>query len=507
MTVQIWSADGETFYGRLTYYSEITTELVLSEAGEFSASAPYGAWRDLMELIPSSNHVRLYAADGTELMRGKWLTRDDDPGLPGSMRMSGLDLLAELRVPCLPPDFYISNYDVVSAITWLLDDSGTGWAIGDTSNAVAGYVSVNLGGKSILEAILELAETTGNYVRHDGLTRSLDVFGSAFDLTAYLYGVCPDDEAMPVNAGRVVPPVSLTMDAGDIVGIVYPQGGSVIDKSGNESKLYPDGTEELPSGFSFSLLRGQWAIVNDAVSAGLVRIAEFDMIEPLSNRQMTASGSIESTGNGHITSESLRRPNDGFWTGGIITVGAVGYPITNHSGSTISGAWGTLAVGGGFVVTQSFEYSASAEADARQSLVDAACGLLRARAAASQQLSIAVEGLVTRVKPGDTIELAWVATVETEDIITDELERFILTEFNGELIVASVTTGVAENTITTLGLVKSLELLPTQTGVREMRYLAMPAQGRVDQRSIIGGIGSDEPLLTWPGMTWIDTSE
>lgn len=507
MTVQVWDNVDTDFLGRLAEAVSITVELSLSEAGTFSAVAPYGAWRELMEIVPNFQHVRLYGADGTELMHGIWVTRDDDTGIPGQMDMRGNDLLEELREPCLPPDFYISHYPVVEGITWLLAQSGTDWVIGDTTTAIAADVSANLSGRSYLEAVLELAELSGNYIRHDGLTRSLDVFADPYAVVAYLRGIEADDVALPSGSGRIVSPISLMVDTGDVLRGVYPQGGSVIDEDGNESVLRPTGEETLTAGLSFSRLRGQVTILNDSVSKGLIRLAEYSPIEPLSNRTISVSGNVEVGGTGFLRSEALRRPNDGFWTGGTVEIADVEYLVSSHTGASISGSWPAVAVGVPFDVKRSFEYDLDAENDARQDLVDAASGLLRSKAEPSQQLSVTLEGLNATVKPGDQVRLEWVATVETMNIITDELERYLLESFYGELVVAGVTAMVGPKTLHKLDLVRSLELLPTETGIREMQHLTRGIRRHADNRIIIGSIGDTAPLLTWPGQAWIDTSE
>ena len=471
MTVQVWDNADTDFIGRLAEYTGITVELLLSEAGSFSASAGYAAWRGLMEVVPNFHHVRLYGADGTQLMHGIWLTRDDDTGVPGVMEMQGNDLLEELRWPCLVPDFYISHYPVLDAISWLLTQSGTEWVIGDTSHAVDTDVSVNLGGKSYLEAVLELAELSGNYLRHDGVTRSLDVLADPFETVAYLRGIAADDEALPAMSGRIVSPISLTIDAGSVLRGVYPAGGSIIDEDGNESVVRPLGNEVLPVGFSFSRLNGQIAILNDSVITGLIRVAEYALIEPLSNRTVTITGNVETGGAGYLRCEALRRPNDGFWAGATIEIAGVEYTISTHSGDTITGGWPAAAVGDEFSVKREFEYDAVAEAGARQDLVYAACGLLRSSAEPAQQLSVNVEGLNATVKPGDTVRLEWVATVETRNAITDELERYLLESFYGDMVVSSVSMLVGAKTIHTLNLVRTLELLPTESGVREIKVL------------------------------------
>ena len=506
MTVQVWDNADTDFIGRLAEYTGITVELLLSEAGSFSASAGYAAWRDLMEVVPNFHHVRLYGADGTQLMHGIWLTRDDDTGVPGVMDMQGNDLLEELRPPCLTPEFYISHYPIIDALEWLLAQSGTDWVIGDTSTAIATTVSANIGGESYLAAILQLLELSGNYMRHDGVNRVLDVFAEPYAVAAYLYGLQPDDADLPTRSGRIVSPVKLTMDTGEVLRGVYPQGGSVIDQDGNEAVLRPTGNEELPAGFSFSRLGGHVAVINDGVTVGLVRLAEYQQIEPLSNRIVTVSGNVETGGAGYLRCEALRRPNDGFWSGAAIELAGVEYIISTHSGDVITGGWPATTVGDEFKVERSFEYDASAENDARQDLVDAVCGLLRAKAAPLQVLSIGVEGLQGTVKPGDKVHLAWVATVETRDAITDELERFLLETFHGEMVVASVTAMVSATTQHTLELVRDLALLPTESGVREMRYLTRSARRHANNR-IMAVVSDTEPSLSWPGLLWMDTSE
>jgi len=476
MTVQIWNNEDDAFLGRLTYYREITIQLILSEAGQFSASAPYAEWRDIMEITPNFQYVRLYGADGTELMRGIWLTRDDDTGIPGHLEMGGVDLLEELRAPCLPPDFYISHYPIVDAISWLLEQSGTDWEIGDTTLAAVGYVSVNLSGESYLSAILEIAGLSGNYVRHNGIDRSLDVFATPFPVAATILGMLSDDEDLPVATGRIVQAPSLTIDTGEVLRGVYPQGGSIIDEDGNERTLRPKGVEDLPAGFSFSRVGGQVAIVNDAVTKGLWRIAEYSLIEPLSNRAVTASGDIEAGGNNWITCEALRRPNNSFWTGGVLTVADTEYDVVTHSGPTVTGGWGTQPIGAPFSVERVFEHDADAEDDARQDLVDAAVGFLSANGEVAQQLSVTVEGLQgVTIRPGDQVRLEWIATVETQDLITDELTRYILDSFRGDLVVCSVSVSAGAKTQHTLELVKDLQLIPTESGLREIQELSQIA--------------------------------
>jgi hypothetical protein len=505
MTVQVWGPDGATFLGRLLGFSEITCELSLSEAGTFTASAPYAGWCELLTYEPGFHQVRCYATNGDEVLRGIWLTRDDNLAVPGEMAMAGNDLLEELRAPCLPPDFYVTNYPALEAVYWLLEQSGTAWELGDTGRASAGNVSANLGGQSYLEAVLQIAELSGNYIRHNGVDRLLDVLAEPYTVLAYLRGLEADDEELPVNAGRVVPPISLTVDTGEVLQAVYASGGSVMDKDGNEDALRPKGNEDLPAGFSFTRIRGQVAIVNDSVLVGLIRPRDYPEIEPLSNRTVSVSGAVESTGAGAITCESLRRPNDNFWGGGALEINDTEYAVNYSSGPTIGGSWtATFALGTSFSVKRVFPYDAVAEDDARQDLVNAAVGYLKANSRPAQQLSVTVHGLRQRLAPGDKVRLEWVAGLDTRNVITDEIEKHLLESFYGELVVSSVQTVIREQTSHVLGLVRDLSLLPTDTGVREMRNLIAGGRRNANNR-IMSIVGDSEPLQTWPGMIWMDT--
>jgi hypothetical protein len=314
-----------------------------------------------------------------------------------------------------------------------------------------------------------------------------------------------EDEELPANVGRVVPPISLTVDTGEVLQAVYPSGGSVIDADGNESVLRPLGTEDLPAGFTFARVRGQVTIVNDSVAVGLIRPADYPMIEPLSNRTVSVSGDVESSGLGSITCESLRRPNENFWAGSAVEVNDVEYLVTHSSGPTIMGSWAsTFAVGTPFSVKREFPYDADAEDTARQDLANAAVGCLKANARAAQQLSVTVEGLQQRLAPGDRVRLEWVAALDIRNVITDEVERHLLESFYGQLVVSTVQTVIQEKTSHVLGLVRDLSLLPTDSGVREMRTIIAGTRRHANNR-IMSIVGDSEPLQTWPGMIWMDT--
>jgi len=63
---------------------------------------------------------------------------------------------------------------------------------------------------------------------------------------------------------------------------------------------------------------------------------------------------------------------------------------------------------------------------------------------------------------------------------------------------------VREQTSHVLGLVRDLSLLPTDSGVREMRALITGGRRSTSNR-IMSIVGDSEPLQTWPGMIWMDT--
>lgn len=481
MAFQVYAADGSYIGGIETPGLQRTTH-ALSQAGTFEVSAPYTVWRALMDLPDfGSYYVALIGPHGEELLVGRWLNRSDDLDAPGNMLARGNDLLEELRREELPLGYYVTTQPVLSVLADLLSFSGTGWSLGDTSAASNGNVSANLEGDTYLAAAVSLCSMTGNYFRARN-NRTIDVFAVPPNSEPVATLVCavPDDE-LPPTFGRVVEP-KVDVDASEVLRAVFPEGGTYNKEDEGTDSLRPVGDETLPDGFSFQRIGGALAIVNDAVVQGLLRSARFDAIEPLSNTEASASGTVEASGPGYVTCEALRRPNNNFWVGGVLKLGeGAEYPVTGHSGDTVTGSWGTLAVGSGFSVRRKFEYDPDEVAAARQTLVDAAVGHLKAHDSYEFQLTLAVHNLRGVIPcPGDVVRLECLGYAALEDALTAERSVFTWDDFAGDLVVISVSTeAYGEEIVFLLDLSNELRLLPTDEGLREIQEMQQPQRLRV----------------------------
>lgn len=479
MPIQIWDRDGD-FLGALQQWHTFTTEHFLSEAGVMDIEAPYSTWRALIAKDMRQALVEVTGPAGERVMRGRWTGRGDEPEAPAGMVGSCADLLEELRLPCIPPEYYVTHHLVLDALAAVLAMSGTDWALGDVSLAADNTVSANLAGMSCLEAFIELCEQSGNYFRTDGWNRLLDVFTDPFPgVVAYLVCANPDD-ALPPGRGRVET-LRPDVDSADVLMAVWPEGGNYQTADDEDEVLRPTGEETLPAGFSFDSIGGQIAVANDAVEQGLVRVADFRRIQALSNVNLSASGFVESSSPGVITSEALRRPNDDVWSGGTLEISESEFPVGGHSGATIVGTWTqAFARRTLFNVRKAFPENAQALGEARQDLVNAACGLLRERQSDALEIEAGVVGLGGGlVRPGDTVRLECLGHIETHDALTGETARYIWDEFRGDLVVVSVTTESWGTKLRhTFSLSDRLRLLPTTTGLREMRSLAPPPRTR-----------------------------
>lgn len=505
MPVQIYNADGD-FVGAIERPRSYTCALALSEAGSLEVSAPYVEWRDLFTIEDFSSHiVEIIGPAGEEVLRGRWLVSGHTPLDPGQLAVEGTDLLEELRTSVLPPDYVVSYVPLLTLLTVLLESSDSDWVLGDTSRALNSYVTEDFSGMTYLEAVLEACRVTGNYCRHDGWNRTLDVFTTAFtDYAAYLVAAQPDDPdaagvgGLPSKYGLIEGQPQVDVDASEVLRAVFAQGASFLDETNKEQLLTPTGEETLPAGFSFETLQGQMAIVNDAVTTGLLRVAEFALIRPLSNTDITAQGEVQASGPNWIESNTLRRPNDGFWDGSTLNVQDLEYTVGGHSGRRITGNWGTLAVGTEFAVVQSFDYDADAIEQARQSLVNAAVGRLKAHGDLSYELSLAVTGLKgTTVLPGDTVRLDVVGNVELYDALTAIRKHHVWSGAHADMVVVRVQKTLRGSEIAyRFDLANALGLLPTEEGLREIQETQGLRSGR-GTRYNVGKDTIDDTFINW----------
>lgn len=508
MPVQIWNRDGD-FLGGLQQRHTFTAEHFLSEAGNITIEAPYSAWRELISGDMRHALVEVTGPAGERVLRGRWLSRGDEPEAPATMVGYCADLLEELRLPCIAPEYYVTHHPVINALRELFSMSGTDWVLGDTSRAANTAVSANLAGTSYLEAIIELCMQSGNYFRHDGWNRELDVFMAPFpQVVAYLVCANPSDE-LPSGRGRVET-LRPDEDGADVLMAVWPEGGNYRTAEAEDRVLRPSGTEDLPAGFTFRSMGGQIAIANDAVEQGLVRVADFHRIQALSNLVLSASGYVESSIPGSITSEALRRPEGDFWRDGVLEIAGQEHEIAYHGGEMISGGWGqAFLVGVPFTVRKSFPEDKDALEETRQDLVDAACGLLRERQDTAFEIEVGVSGLGGGlVKPGDTVRLECLGHVKLYDALTGEVSGYVWDDFRGDHVVISAATELrGTGLFHTFSLSDRLRLLPTTTGLREVLSLSPLGRGREARKRVFMVVRDEEPVLTWAGMAWVDTGE
>jgi len=504
------------FAGGIVAPPSATTTQGLSEAGSSSVSAPYAAWKDLIPEDFRMFLMEIMGPFGELLPYGRWLTCTHDQIIPGNMVAGGNGVLEELRQGCLPPGYYASFRPVLDVLAQILLASGTEWVLGDTSTAVNSFITANLEGQTFLGALVELCSMSGNYFRHNGHSRVLDILTEPVGgVVATLVCAEGDLEVLPTTYGYVEAP-QIVINASEVLCGVYPEGGEHVREDSVSEPLRPVGNEELPEGFSFQHFAGGLAVVLNAstvVSAGvtlctggLLRQASFDTIEPLSNTEVTANGTLDAaTAGNSITSEVLNRPNNGFWTEGVLEIGGISYPVQGHMGNTVYGGWGAFALGTEFKISKSFPYDQEKVNEARQALVDAAVGRLLANDQAALQVSVTARGLDVVLHPGDLVRLECVGHVEFEDALTMWRRQYTFDDLNRNFVVVNVTAEVtATDVIYQLDLTDTMRLLPTDVGVRELHELMK--QRRYARKRTFAVVSGDAPSITYGGMMWVDTS-
>jgi len=512
---QFYDRDGN-FAGGIVAPPSATASQGLSEAGSSSVSAPYAAWKGLIPEDFRMFLMELMGPFGEHLPHGRWLTCTHDQIIPGNMVAAGNGLLEELRQGCLPPGYYASYRPVLDVLTRVLRASGTEWVLGDTSTAVNSFVTVNLEGQTFLGAVVELCSTSGNYFRHDGRSRVLDILTEPIeDVVATLVCAEGDLEVLPSTYGYAESP-QVVINASEVLCGAYPSGGEYVREDSVSEVLYPQGDEILPAGFSFQHYTGGLAIVRNAATevtagvalctGGLLRQAQFDTIAPLSNTEVSANGMLDATtAGGSLTSEVLNRPNDNFWNGGTLEIGGVSYPVQGHIGNTITGGWGAFEARTEFKISKNFPYDAEKVTEARQALVDAVVGKLLANAQAALQVSVTARGLNVVLHPGDAVRLECVGQVEFEDALTMMRQQFTFDTLNRTFIVISVTAEVtATDVIYQLDLTDTMRLLPTEVGIREIHELMK--QRNYARKRTFAIVSSEAPSMKYGGMMWVDTS-
>jgi hypothetical protein len=192
MPVQVWDRTGTDYYGQLAVPSDGSVSKALNAAAEIKVSAPYGRWRELMQITPAFQRLIVTGPHGEPLATGYWHTRDDDPLVPGNMAIGGSCLLDELRMAALPQSYAFTNWSVLVAIQEALRFA-EGWSLGDVSLASDLYVTAQFGGESVLEGIISLCEMTGNFLVCDGHTRAIDILASLPETaSAHIIYVAPE---------------------------------------------------------------------------------------------------------------------------------------------------------------------------------------------------------------------------------------------------------------------------------------------------------------------------
>jgi len=495
--------------GTLENLQQLSVSLRLNEAGQVTALAPYAVWRDQ---LPADFRMYLLVPTGpgsVQLPHGRWLTCGHSEEIPHSAAASGHDLLEELREGSLPEGYYVSYRPVLDVIEAILVRSGTDWVLGDVSTASDADISVDLRTKTYLGAIVELCTMTGNYFRHDGVSRELDILTEPLstDPVATCVSADADLEYLPATYGYIQS-LQGDIDTSEVLRAAYPEGGEYVREDGSSEVLRPTGEEELPVGFSFQRLGGGLAIVNTAIDSGLIRNVTFSAISPLTNTEISVSGEVEGGGLGTIICEALNRPNNDFWAESVLSVGdELEFNVYSNDGPRISGDWTTTyPVGQAFSVTKSFDHDPDAIAEAQQTLVDAVVGRLQACATAAFQVVVEVRGLPTFPLPGQYVRVECASHVEFQDALTMYRRLYSFEPLTDNFVVTSVDMDVRpEGILYKLELSDRLRLLPTEEGVRELYHL-MRQPGSVPKR-VLAIVSDTEPSLMWPGMIWVDTSE
>ena len=505
MSIAFYDRDG-LIAGTLEDPLQLISGLRLSEAAETVVTAPYATWRDQLPADFRMYLVVPIGPKGEQLPLGRWITINHSKVFPGTATAGVRCLLEELREGSLPEGYYVSYRPVLSIIEDILNRSGTDWVLGDTSTASNGYITANLATKTHLGAIVELCAMTGNYFRHDGVSRVLDILTEPLspDPVATCVSADADLEYLPATYGYIED-IQGDIDTSEIVRAAYPEGGEQTREDGSTEPLRLTGKETLPTGFAFQRIDGGLAIVNTAVSSGLVRNVRFSAISPLSNTEVSVTGTSEGGGIGTIICEALNRPNNDFWTGGIMTTNEVEYNVNSHIGARISGNWSSAyPVGQVFQVTRSFDYDFEKVQEAQQVLADAVVGHLMAMAGASFQVTLQVRGLSLIPLPGQYIRIECAGHVLFEDALTMYRQLYSFEQLTDDFVVISVEMDIRPSGIIyNLTLSDQLRLLPTEEGVREL-YGLMQQNAAVRKR-ILAVVGDTEPSLVWPGMLWVDT--
>lgn len=472
MPVQVWDRTGTKFYGQLMEPGKGGITMAINQAASIDISAPYEKWREIMSITPRFHRLIVTGPNGEAMITGYWHTRDDDPHVPGSMAIGGSGLLDELRVPCLPTEYVFQDQSVLGILAGILSYAD-GWSLGDTSLAQDVLLSASFSGETVLDSFITICESTGHFMRCDSKTRKIDVFAEPFpEIVANIVVAAPEVELeLPSGVGRILE-ASATEDCGELLRAVVPIGADYKDQTDKDKILQLTGNEELPSGFSFEQIAGQLCVVNDAVDYGLVRQVEFQNVAALSNTEVSASGAIESSGAGTITSVACRRPNDGFWEGGVLEIIETEYRVAGHSGDTVSGQWPEFTDGTPFTLRKEFPYDESAITEARDALVAASTGYLKQNSEPKALINVVVTGLDRMPLPGEQVHLECVAFAEVRDKLTDTVSRFLHDGFYGDMIVI-----VSEAQFGTPDLRFGMDLSnklaqgPTDPGVSELRTL------------------------------------
>jgi hypothetical protein len=456
----------------------------LNAAGAIEINAPYQAWRFLMQLDPNFHRLLIVDYNGNELMDGYWHTRDDSP-MPGEMTIGGSCIMDELRIAAVPRNYAFTNWPVSSVLAALLE-LAPDWSLGDTSLLNNVYATHNFSSASVLEAMIEVCESSGNFMRCDGINRSIDVLGEmpSERVAHFVYATPTVEWEFASDVGRVTE-ISVTEDAGNIYRGVSPMGANYSDDEDQERDLTIVGKETLPAGFSFEQVYGQLCIVNEAVDYGLVRSLEFRTIEALSNTDMDTDGTVESSGPNYIRSDALRRPDPSFWTGAVaeFSDSEVEYHVISHANDRITGSWGTIAVGTPFQVRKEFDVDDEAIADARQALADAAVAFLGRNASPRLTVNVTVSGLGSMLLPGQLVHLECIAHADDRDKVTDMISRYVWDSFSGDLVVISATANFEQSEMSyTFDLSNQLSEEVSQSGLYELRRIPLETRSRTRAR-------------------------
>lgn len=409
------------------------------------------------------------------------------------------DLLDELRLIPLPP-LRVFNNTVVNILNEILAAmppasrrremarpsvkylSDEQWALGDVSEAINAWTTLDASRMSCLEAAISVCEATGNSFRlASDRSRSIDVYEDPDGSNRPRVNIMPGSYHTTEPAERnmtIVGAPTMTIENDTIIAGAIPEGGSYQTEDNISKVVRLQGTEEVPDGYRLENWNGYWGVFNEdlvssPVTAGLpggqLRCEVFGNILPLINTDESVSSLLTAVNGTVLTAAAFDGYEPDHWKDGTASYGEESRKITGSSGATIILESGMdVAVGETVDVSVFRKWDEDKVTDSQQSLAGAAVAYLDSNRRVMVSWSVRVPNTY-ELHLGEWVRLIYSGGIQVRHWQSGVV-RYLPTVTISEVLVISRLSVIEESGIEylELTLTDSLWRFPSSSGLREI---------------------------------------